>query len=93
MIDTTKGIWLNADRDDNNDHVYTIVIDGESFDISRNAHDEIQTVYFDLIKQGENKEQERIIELLESDPEDIIASGGGLRAGYETAIALIKGEK
>lgn len=37
-------------------------------------------------------ERERIIKLLESDPEELIASGGGLRAGYETAIALIKGE-
>lgn len=37
-------------------------------------------------------EQERIIKLLESDPEELIDAGGGLRAGYETAIALIKGE-
>jgi predicted amidophosphoribosyltransferase len=37
--------------------------------------------------------EERIIKLLEDDPEDLISAGGGLRAGYETAIELIKGEK
>jgi hypothetical protein len=36
--------------------------------------------------------EERIIKLLEDDPEDLISAGGGLRAGYETAIELIKGE-
>lgn len=41
---------------------------------------------------GEAREQQRIIKLLESDPKEMLYWGGGLRAGYETAIALIKGE-
>ena len=43
-------------------------------------------------EQGRAEEQARIIKLLESDPEELIDAGGGLRAGYETAIALIKGK-
>jgi len=42
---------------------------------------------------GVQAERERIIKLLESDPEELIDAGGGLRAGYETAITLIKGEQ
>lgn len=41
---------------------------------------------------GADLERERIIALLESDPKEMLYWGGGLRAGYETAIALIKGE-
>ncbi len=36
------------------------------------------------------KERDRIIKMLRSDPEELIEAGGGLRAGYETAIELIE---
>lgn len=42
---------------------------------------------------GRSERELEIIKLLESDPKELIDLGGGLRAGYETAIALIKGEK
>lgn len=41
---------------------------------------------------GIAEERARIIKLLESDPEELIEAGGGLRAGYEIAIELIKGQ-
>lgn len=41
---------------------------------------------------GREYEQERIIKLLESNPEEW-EIGNGFQAGYEYAIALIKGEK
>ena len=46
----------------------------------------------DLLKYGRSQERKRIIKLLKSDPEKLIDAGGGLRAGYEIAIALIKKE-
>jgi hypothetical protein len=47
----------------------------------------------EFFESGVRAERERIIKLLESDPEELIDAGGGLRAGYETAITLIKGEQ
>ena len=67
MIDANRGIWLNADRDDDNNVAYTIVIDGEPFDISSKAYDELQAVYFDLIKQGEQNAKESFTKLLEAE--------------------------
>lgn len=51
------------------------------------------TAYTAGFKAGMAWREAEIIKLLESDPEEMLYWGGGLRAGYETAIALIKGEK
>lgn len=56
-------------------------------------NDLIHTNAHNAFEQGVKTERQRIIELLESDPEEVIDCGGGLRAGYEIAIALIKGEQ
>lgn len=53
----------------------------------------METEYTKGFLAGMTWAEERIIKLLESDPKELIDLGGGLRAGYETAIALIKGEK
>lgn len=59
--------------------------DSETFVMSRGLLEDYKA-------KAAQEERERIIKLLESDPEELIDAGGGLRAGYETAIELIKGE-
>lgn len=62
-------------------------------EVYENLGDGITSALNKMFEYGVEAERQRIIKLLENDPEDIIPSGGGLRAGYETAITLIKGEK
>lgn len=65
-VDTTKGVWLHADRDEFGHYTYTLGVEGEVYQITETAHEHLSKVWVDSRTQGAKQEQQRIIKLLES---------------------------
>lgn len=65
-VDTTKGVWLNADRDEFGHYTYTMGVEGELYQITETAYEHLSKVWVDSRNQGAKQEREGIIKLLKS---------------------------